>query len=65
MYQPTFAGTCSGREGKYIICLVLQLAPDLSFIRLCAGISDKDLNEDNPAASDDSVFRATDFAADL
>ncbi|KAK0184223.1 hypothetical protein F5146DRAFT_1171383 [Armillaria mellea] len=29
--------------------------------RLCAGVLDEDLNEDNPAASDDSVFGAADF----
>ncbi|KAK0189621.1 hypothetical protein F5146DRAFT_1139028 [Armillaria mellea] len=33
--------------------------------RLSAGVSDEDLNEDNPTASDDSIFRSTDFAADL
>ncbi|KAK0224870.1 hypothetical protein EDD85DRAFT_959132 [Armillaria nabsnona] len=33
--------------------------------RLSAGVLDKDLNEENPSASDDSVFGATDFAADF
>ncbi|KAK0183855.1 hypothetical protein F5146DRAFT_1007306 [Armillaria mellea] len=33
--------------------------------RLSAGVSDEDLNEDNPTASDDSIFGSADFAADF